>query len=803
MTTTTSNHSEEAAKAIAPATNDVAATKAPGLPDDMLVILPVRNLVLFPGVILPVAIKREKTVAGAQEAVRTEGKVGFLLQKDPQADDPSFDDLHRIGTAATIVRYVTAPDGTHHLVCQGERRFRVLDAVAGFPYLVARVEYLNDTGASHPEVEARMLYLKQKAVEAITLLPQAPAEIANSIQAIESPATLADTIASFLDVKPSEKQELLEVTEIRERLERVSTLLTRRVEVLKLSRQIEEQAKEAIDDRQREYVLREQLKQIQKELGEETAGEETAELADAIAQAGMPVEVEEHARKELKRLERMNEASGEYSMARTYLDTLLALPWSKLDAESIDIERARGILDADHYGLAKIKKRILEYLAVRKLNPEGRSPILCFVGPPGVGKTSLGQSIARAVGLKFQRTSLGGTHDEAEIRGHRRTYIGSLPGNIIQAIRKAGTRNPVLMLDEIDKLGHGIQGDPASALLEVLDPEQNSTFRDNYLGVPFDLSKVLFIATANQLDTIPGPLRDRMEIIELTGYTEEEKVEIARRYLVRRQLEANGLKPDQASVSDEALHTIAREYTREAGCRSLEREIGAVLRNVAVRVAEGKATSVRIAADDVRDILGAPKFENEVAMRVSVPGVATGLAWTPVGGDILFIEATLIPGSGKLILTGQLGDVMKESAQAALSLLKSQAASIGVDSTRFEKMDVHVHIPAGAIPKDGPSAGVALYTALVSLMTGRTVRNDVAMTGEISLRGLVLPVGGIKEKTVAAHRAGIRTVMLPARNKRDLDDIPDSVRKELTFVWLERVEDAILHAIDGPVPKAA
>ncbi len=573
--------------------------------------------------------------------------------------------------------------------------------------------------------------------------------------------------------------------------------------MLKLSRQIEEQTKEAIDDRQREYVLREQLKQIQKELGEEAEGEEGEELAEAIAKAGMPPEVDEHARKELKRLERMNEASGEYSMARTYLDTLIALPWSTLDAESIDIQRARGILDADHYGLEKIKKRILEYLAVRKLNPEGRSPILCFVGPPGVGKTSLGQSIARAVGLKFQRTSLGGTHDEAEIRGHRRTYIGALPGNIIQAIRKAGTRNPVLMLDEIDKLGHGIQGDPASALLEVLDPEQNSTFRDNYLGVPFDLSKVLFIATANQLDTIPGPLRDRMEIIELTGYTEEEKVEIARRYLVRRQLEANGLKQEQASISDEALHVIAREYTREAGCRNLERAIGAVLRNVAVRVAEGKATSVRIEAGDVQDILGAPRFENEVAMRVSVPGVATGLAWTPVGGDILFIEATRIPGTGKLILTGQLGDVMKESAQAALSLLKSQAESLGVDSTRFEKSDIHVHIPAGAIPKDGPSAGVTLYTALVSLMTSKTVRNDVAMTGEISLRGLVLPVGGIKEKTVAAHRAGIRTVMLPARNRRDLDDIPESVRKDLQFVWLERVEDAVAHAIDGAVPKAA
>ncbi len=775
----------------------------PGLPDDMLIILPVRNLVLFPGVIVPVAIKREKTVAGAQEAVRVEGKVGFLLQKNPETGDPGFDDLHRIGSTATIIRYVTAPDGTHHLVCQGERRFRVLDAVSGFPYLVARVEYINDSGAAHPEVEARTLLLKQKAVEAITLLPQAPAELANSIQAIEAPATLADTIASFLDVKPAEKQELLEVTDIRDRLERVSTHLSRRVEVLKLSRQIEEQTKDAIDDRQREYVLREQLKQIQKELGEATEGQEGEELAEAIAKAGMPPEVDEHTRKELKRLERMNEASGEYSMARTYLDTLIALPWSKLDAESIDIPRARGILDADHYGLEKIKKRILEYLAVRKLNPEGRSPILCFVGPPGVGKTSLGQSIARAVGLKFQRTSLGGTHDEAEIRGHRRTYIGALPGNIIQAMRKAGTRNPVLMLDEIDKLGRGMHGDPSSALLEVLDPEQNSTFRDNYLGVPFDLSKVLFIATANQLDTIPGPLRDRMEIIELTGYTEEEKVEIARRYLVRRQLEANGLKQEQASITDEALHAIAREYTREAGCRNLEREIGSVLRNVAVRVAEATVTAVRIDVEDVHEILGAPKFENEVAMRVSVPGVATGLAWTPVGGDILFIEATLIPGSGKLILTGQLGDVMKESAQAALSLLKSQAATVGVDSTRFEKMDVHVHIPAGAIPKDGPSAGVALYTALVSLMTGKTVRNDVAMTGEISLRGLVLPVGGIKEKTVAAHRAGIRTVMLPARNRRDLDDIPESVRKDLQFVWLDRVEDAIAHAIDGPVPKAA
>ncbi len=776
---------------------------APGLPDDMLIILPVRNLVLFPGVMLPVAIKREKTVAGAEEAARAESKVGFLLQKAPETEDPGFDDLYRIGTVASVVRLVTTPDGTRHLVCQGERRFRVLDHVAGFPYLVARVEYLPDTGSHHPEVEARALYLKQKAVEAISLLPQAPAELANAVQSMESPSALADMIASFLDVGPREKQALLEVEDVRDRLEAVSDHLNRRVEVLKLSRQIEQQTKDAIDDRQREMLLREQMRQIQKELGDSEGGD-VAELDEAITKAGMPQEIEEHARKELKRLERMNEASGEYSMARTYLDSLIAMPWSKLDEESIDIQRARGILDADHYGLDRIKKRIVEYLAVRKLNPQGRSPILCFVGPPGVGKTSLGQSIARALGLKFQRTSLGGMHDEAEIRGHRRTYIGALPGNIAQALKKAGTRNPVLMLDEIDKLGRGIQGDPASALLEVLDPEQNSTFRDNYLGVPFDLSKVLFIATANQLDTIPGPLRDRMEIIELTGYTEEEKVEIARRYLVRRQLEANGLADGQAAITDQALLRIARDYTREAGCRSLEREIGAVLRNVAVRVAEGKATAVRIDAADVAEILGAPRFENEVAMRVSLPGVATGLAWTPVGGDILFIEATRVPGKGALILTGQLGDVMKESAQAALSLVKSQSDALGLDPALFEKSDIHVHVPAGAIPKDGPSAGVAIYTALVSLLTNRTVRNDVAMTGEISLRGLVLPVGGIKEKTVAAHRAGIRTVLLPARNRKDLEDIPESVKRDVEFVWLERVDDAVANAIDAAtVNKAA
>ena len=556
-----------------------------------VILIPVRNLVLFPGTVVPVAVNRERSLAAAQEAVRSERKVGFLLQHDPDVQSPTGDDLHKVGTVANIVRYVTGQDGTHHLVVQGERRFRVLDFQSGLPFLVARVEYLPDPPTTS-EVEARALNVKRLSAEAIALLPQAPAELANAIQAVESPSTLADLVASFMDIKPGEKQQLLETLDLRARLDRVTELLTKRIEVLRLQRQIEEQTREAIDERQKEVLLREQMRQIRKQLGEEgESGEEIAELAEAINKAGMPEEALEQAKKELKRLERMSDASAEYSMLRTWLDAMIQLPWSKVDAESIEIENARRVLDEDHYGLEKIKRRIIEYLAVRKLNPQGRSPILCFVGPPGVGKTSLGQSIARALGIKFARVSLGGVHDEAEIRGHRRTYIGALPGNIVQAIRKAGTRNPVLMLDEIDKLGAGIQGDPSSALLEVLDPEQNNTFRDNYLGVPFDLAKVLFIATANMLDTIPGPLRDRMEVIELTGYTEEEKVEIAKRYLVKRQLAANGLKPEQASITDAALHQIVRDYTREAGCRNLERTIGAVLRNVAVRVAEGSVTT--------------------------------------------------------------------------------------------------------------------------------------------------------------------------------------------------------------------
>ncbi len=764
--------------------------------DDMLLILPVRNMVLFPGTVLPVAISRERSLAAAQEAVRANRKVGFLLQKDPETRNPGPDDLHRIGTVASIVRDVTAPDGTHHLVVQGEQRFRVLDFQEGMPFMMARVEFLPDSTNFSKEVEARSLNLKRQSAEAVSLLPQAPAELANAIQAVESPSTLVDLVASFMDVKAAEKQQLLEMLDLRARLDRVSEILQKRIEVLRLQRQLEEQTREAIDERQKEVLLREQMRQIRKELGEDgESGEEISELREAIEKAGMPEEALEQARKELKRLERMSDASAEYSMLRTWIDLMIQLPWSKLDEESIDIERARKVLDEDHYGLDKIKRRIIEYLAVRKLNPQGRSPILCFVGPPGVGKTSLGQSIARAVGTRFARVSLGGVHDEAEIRGHRRTYIGALPGNIVQAIKKAGTRNPVIMLDEIDKLGAGVHGDPSSALLEVLDPEQNNTFRDNYLGLPFDLSKVMFIATANMLDTIPGPLRDRMEVIELTGYTEDEKVEIAKRYLVKRQLEANGLKPEQASVTDEALRQIVRDYTREAGCRNLERQIGAVLRNVAVRIAEGSADQQTVDVDQVRTILGAPRFESEVAMRTSVPGVATGLAWTPVGGDILFIEATRVPGNGHLILTGQLGDVMKESAQAALSLVKSQTERLGIDPALLRKSDVHIHVPAGAIPKDGPSAGTAMYTALVSLLTGKTVGSDVAMTGEISLRGLVLPIGGVKEKTVAAHRAGIRRVLLPARNRKDLEDVPQSVRDDLKFVFCERVEDVIAEAL--------
>jgi len=648
-----------------------------------------------------------------------------------------------------------------------------------------------EPAAAGSELEARFLVLQGQVKEVFDLLPQAPPELRQTIEATTSPSLLADLAATYLDISAKEKQELLEATELLQRLDKVSKLLAHRLEVLKLTVEIGSKTKASLDTRQREMLLREQMASIQRELGEEGSNkQELATLEKAITDAKMPPEVESVARKELKRLQRTPEAAGEYSMIRTYLDILIELPWAPPEPKDIDIAEARRVLDADHFGLDKIKRRIIEFLAVRKLAPTGKAPILCFVGPPGVGKTSLGQSIARAMGRKFARVSLGGVHDEAEIRGHRRTYIGALPGSIIQAIRKIGARDCVLMLDEIDKMGSGAHGDPSAAMLEVLDPEQNGTFRDNYLDVPFDLSRVVFITTANMLETIPGPLRDRMEVIALSSYTAGEKMEIAKRYLVRRQLEANGLKAEQVEIEDAALRRIIDGYTREAGVRNLEREIGRVLRHVAVEFAEGATGTKLIGVEQIEEILGQVRFENEVAMRSGVPGVATGLAWTPVGGDILFIEATRTPGSGRLQLTGQLGDVMKESAQAAFTLVKSTAASLEIDPTVLEKSDIHVHVPAGATPKDGPSAGVAMFMALSSLLTGRVIRSDTAMTGEISLRGLVLPVGGIKEKVVAAAAAGIKRVMLPARNRRDYDDIPEDVRKMLEFVWLERVEDA-------------
>ena len=776
------------------AASGAAATRP--LPADALIVLPMRNFVLFPEMVFPLSIGRPSSVAAAQQAVRDQRQVVVVLQRDPENAEPGPDDLHRVGTLANILRYVTTPDGTHHLVCQGVQRFQITEFVDGQPFLMARGLHLVEPSATGTDTQARFLVLQQQVREALELLPQVPPELRQTIEATTEPGALADLAATYLDSKPEEKQGILETIDLATRLDKVSRLLANRLEVLRLSKEIGQQTKVSLDARQREMLLREQMAAIQRELGDESSNkQELADLEKAIADAHMPADVEAAARKELRRLQRTPEAAAEYGMIRTYLDTLVELPWAPPAPKPIDIAEARRILDQDHFGLEKIKLRIVEYLAVRKLAPEGKAPILCFVGPPGVGKTSLGQSIARAMGRKFARVSLGGLHDEAEIRGHRRTYIGAMPGNIIQAVRKTGARDCVMMLDEIDKMGTGVHGDPSAAMLEVLDPEQNGTFRDNYLDVPFDLSRVVFIATANMLDTLPGPLRDRMEIISLSGYTAGEKLEIAKRYLVRRQLEANGLTAEQVEIDDQALQRMIQGYTREAGVRSLEREIGRVLRHVAVGIADGSVTKARIDVGELEKTLGAPRFENEVAQRTSDPGVATGLAWTPVGGDILFIEAARSQGTGRLILTGQLGEVMRESAQAALSLVKGQLASLHIDAALVEKSDIHVHVPAGATPKDGPSAGVAMYMALASLLTGRTIRSDTAMTGEISLRGLVLPVGGIKEKVAAAAAAGITRVMLPARNRRDYDDIPEEVRKSLEFIWLERVEDAVAQAL--------
>ncbi len=775
-------------------------------PTDAFIIVPIRGMVLFPQIVLPIVIGGPVAIAAAQQAVREQRQIVVLLQRDPTQADPAPGGMHTVGVVANILRYVTAPNGEHHIICQGVQRFHVSQFVDGWPYLVARGELLTEPTTADADIEARFINLRAQALEILDLVPQAPAELRQTVASIASPGALADMAAAYMDARPDDKQEVLETLELKDRLDKVSAILIQRLHVLRLSAEIGRQTNATLSERQRQGLLREQLAAIQKELGEgegDVAAQDAAEILAAIDKAQMPTEADAQARKELARLKRTPDAAAEYSMIRTYLDWLVDLPWACPPPPPIDIGEARGILDEDHYGLEKIKRRIVEYLAVRKLAPDSRAPILCFQGPPGVGKTSLGQSIARAMGRKFVRLSLGGVHDEAEIRGHRRTYLGALPGNIVQAIRRAGSRDCVMLLDEIDKLGSGVHGDPSSAMLEVLDPEQNATFRDNYLGVPFDLSRVVFIATANVLDTIPGPVRDRMEIISLAGYTPGEKLQIARRYLVRRQLEANGLKPEQVEIDDDVLVRIISAFTREAGVRNLEREIGRALRHIAVQIAEGAAERVHIKLDDLHDLLGPERFSSEVAMRTSVPGVVTGLAWTPVGGEILFVEAAKMAGNGKLILTGQLGDVMRESAQAALSLVKTHAAELGVDPADFDRNDIHVHVPAGATPKDGPSAGVAMFMALTSLLTGRPSRSDTAMTGEISLRGLVLPVGGIKEKVVAAAAAGLTRVMLPARNRPDFDDIPQEARDKLEFIWLEKVEDAVAAALAPPTDAAS
>ena len=768
-----------------------------------LPVLPLRDVVVYPHMVIPLFVGREKSILALDQAMRADKQIVLVAQKQADVDDPKADDLYEIGTLATILQLLKLPDGTVKVLVEGGARARV-DRLVSAEFFSAAVTALPDLeGYDEREIDVLVRSVITQFEQYVKMNKKVPPEILTSLAGIEQPGRLADTVAAHMALKLSEKQKVLEITEVRRRIEHVLALIEGEMEVLQIEKRIRGRVKQQMEKSQREYYLNEQMKAIQREMGDlEDAPNELGDLEKRIRKAGMSKEARDKALAELGKLKLMSPMSAEATVVRNYLDWLVKAPWKKRTKVRHDIAAAQTVLDADHYGLDKVKERIVEYLAVQQRVKNLRGPILCLVGPPGVGKTSLGQSIAKALGRKFVRVSLGGVHDEAEIRGHRRTYIGALPGNIIQALKKAGTRGCVIMLDEIDKLGTGVHGDPSSALLEVLDPEQNNTFRDNYLAVPYDLSQVLFIATANLLDPVAGPLRDRMEVLHLAGYTQEEKAEIARRYLVARQLDECGLTPAQLDITDKAIATIIRDYTREAGVRNLERQIGAVCRRVAVRIAQGQAESVRVDAPDVVEILGPAKFENEVALRTGMPGVATGLAWTPVGGDILFIEASRTAGSGRLILTGQLGDVMKESAQAALTLVKSRAADFQLDPAEFEKTDVHIHVPAGAIPKDGPSAGVAMFIALASLFSNRPVRSDVAMTGEISLRGLVLPIGGVKEKVLAALAAGIKKVMLPARNRKDLDEVPQAAREHLEFVFMETVEEAAKAAIES-VPVCA
>jgi ATP-dependent Lon protease len=815
--------SDEKKKGGQSATAMASAMAQPGLinKDDIpqvLPILPLRNSVFFPGGVLPLAVGRQKTIALIKDAVRDDQVIGVVTQRRAEEEDPGSADLYTMGTVARIVKLLKMGEDNYSLVVQGLARFRVIELVQETPYLKARIEAVEDrTSAENVEVEALGINLKKLAREVIELMPELPAAATELVESINQPGHLADLIAANVDVPIEEKQAVLETVDLKARMKLVLELLNRKREILKLSNKIDSAVKGEMSKTQREYYLRQQLKAIKEELGEMGEEEEELdELQERLKKAGLPPEVEKVAQKELNRLKTIPAASSEYTVARTYLDWIADLPWSKQSDDNLDIDNARQVLEADHYGLQKVKKRILEYLAVRKLKNDMRGPILCLVGPPGVGKTSLGQSIARAIGRKFVRLSLGGVRDEAEIRGHRRTYVGALPGRFIQNMKKAGTKNPVMMLDEIDKLGADFRGDPSAALLEVLDPEQNNSFSDHYLDVAFDLSRVLFIATANLLEPIPSPLKDRMELIELPGYTFDEKEEIAKIHLIPKQLREHGLTQDHIEIEDKALQTMIVAYTREAGVRALERRIADTCRAVAVDVASGKTSKQVISAERAMEILGPERFYSEVAERTEVPGVATGLAWTAAGGDLLFIEATRMAGKGNLTLTGQLGDVMKESAQAALSYLRSKAEILGINANFLEKTDVHLHFPAGSIPKDGPSAGVTILTALVSLMTGIRVRGDTAMTGEVTLRGLVLPVGGIKEKVLAAHRAGIKRVILPERCRKDLIDVPEQARKEIEFIFATQMDEVLKAALEtspfkgqaasagpsGEVPKA-
>jgi ATP-dependent Lon protease len=766
---------------------------------NIIPLLPIRNAVAFPGTVIPLNIGRETSKKSVENALADNKLLGIITQRDPQIENPKTEDLYTWGTVGFVLKLLKMNDGDQTIVIHGLLRFKILQILQTEPFLLARIEIYNDPKESSTdnELEALVHNVRTMANRVIELSQNVPDEASVILNNITQAGTLADFLAANLNITIEQKQDILETLPARERMEKVSTAIANQLDVLELSSKLQDQVKESINKTQRQYFLQEQMKAIQKELGEtDQRTGELEELRKRIAEAKMPPDVEKEALREMDRMSKIPLISPEYSVARDYVEWLVVLPWSKQTTDSLDIKKAKKILDTDHYDLEKVKKRIIEFLAVRKLKPEGRGPILCFVGPPGVGKTSLGKSIARAMGRKFVRISLGGIRDEAEIRGHRRTYIGAMPGRVMQELRKVAVRNPIFMLDEVDKIGQDFRGDPSSALLEVLDPEQNNSFTDHYLDVPFDLSRVMFISTANVMQPVPPALRDRMEVIELPGYTMTEKLQIAKKYLLPKQLDENGLNKNNLSFTDEGLKTIIESYTREAGVRNLEREIGNICRAVAAKIAGGSKAGVTLTHKNVPNYLGPIKIEPEVALRTSIPGVATGLAYTPYGGDIIFIEATSMPGKGGLTLTGQIGDVMKESAQAAYSLLRSRAKKMKIDPAKLAEKDFHIHVPEGAVPKDGPSAGVAIFTALVSLETGVCVRHEVAMTGEITLRGLVLPIGGVKEKVLAAKRAGIREVILPARNEKDLYEVPKDVQKTMKFHFVNHVDRLLQLALD-------